>query len=173
MNKIWKDIIGYEGLYKVSNYGDVMNSRGKLRKLTKHFGYSRIGLSKNGISKDHPVHRLVAQAFIPNPNNYPQINHKDFNRSNNVVSNLEWCTRIQNAQHAIKGGRYIWYKGANHINAKLTNEQVIKIRELYKKKEKSQNQLAALFSVSQRTIQFVVHGQHYADILSYLERGKK
>lgn len=98
----WRDIKGYEGLYQVSNLGRVKslarktnNQYGKkerlmTQKLDKD-GYKRVGLNKNGKQIYYGVHRLVAQAFISNPNNYPQINHKDENKSNNKVDNLEWC----------------------------------------------------------------------------------
>ena len=98
----WRDIKGYEGLYQVSSLGRVKslvrktnNQYGKkerlmTQKLDKD-GYKRVGLNKNGKQIYYGVHRLVAQAFISNPNNYPQINHKDEDKSNNKVDNLEWC----------------------------------------------------------------------------------
>lgn len=106
MEEIWKDIVGYEGLYQISNLGRIKSlsrfckySSGKTRKVNERImkfdisklGYFRVHLSKNGIDKKILVHRLVAQAFIPNPKNYPIINHKDENPSNNKVNNLEWC----------------------------------------------------------------------------------
>lgn len=94
---IWKDIKDYEGLYQINNYGEIKslhNYRGKGNILTPIIkrGYYEIGLRKNGIRKWHLVHRLVANAFIPNSNNLPQINHKDENKLNNDINNLEWCT---------------------------------------------------------------------------------
>lgn len=108
--EIWKDIKGYEGLYQVSNFGRIkslsrtMNNRfggeaqlkERIRKLYKYQGYFRVALCKNCIQKSYNVHRLVAQAFIPNPDNLPIINHKDENPSNNHVENLEWCTHQYN-----------------------------------------------------------------------------
>ena len=91
----WKDIIGYEGLYEVSTYGRV-RSKGKIINPWIQHGYKSVGLWKNKKCKKHRVHRLVAMAFIPNPNNYPQINHKDEDKSNNNVKNLEWCTQSYN-----------------------------------------------------------------------------
>ena len=104
--QIWKDIPGYEGLYQVSNTGKVRSLiyaySGKTRVLkqaTKDNGYKVIGLNKNGKRKVYHIHRLVAQAFIPNPLNLPQINHKDENPSNNTVWNLEWCTPKYNINY--------------------------------------------------------------------------
>ncbi|MEO2507264.1 NUMOD4 domain-containing protein [Clostridium paraputrificum] len=94
MKIIWKDIEGFEGYYKVSNQGDVYSCRRniKLKQRIDSKGYKRVCLHLNGLVKDCQVHRLVAIAFIDNPNNYPIINHKDKNPLNNICNNLEWCT---------------------------------------------------------------------------------
>ena len=99
----WKLIDGFGGVYSVSNYGDVKNNRtGKLMKPRKNEkGYLHIGLTKNGKQKSMRVNRLVAQAFIPNPENKSQVNHIDFNRENNCVSNLEWVTSKENTQYSV------------------------------------------------------------------------
>lgn len=108
--EVWKDISGYEGLYQVSNLGrvksltrEITNNgmsyliNGKILKENKLAnGYLKVCLSANGNSKLHYVHRLVAQAFIPNPNHYPMVNHKDEDKTNNLVENLEWCTAKYN-----------------------------------------------------------------------------
>ena len=90
----WKLIEGFDGIYSVSNYGEVRNNRtGKLMKPSKNEkGYLHINLTKNGKRKAMRINRLVAQVFIPNPENKPQVNHIDFNRENNCVNNLEWVT---------------------------------------------------------------------------------
>lgn len=109
-NVIWRDIKGYEGIYQVSNYGEVIrlmsyDSRGHLRKSKilkqnrNKYGYLQLGLHKNGKEKKFLVHRLVAETFIPNEKKYPEINHKDENKQNNSVSNLEWCNRIYNVNY--------------------------------------------------------------------------
>ena len=110
MMVIWKDIPNYEGIYQISNYGEVMrlrsfDSRGHLRcsrikkQSQNNDGYMVIGLHKDGVETKYLVHRLVAQLFIPNPYDYKEVNHKDENKHNNAVSNLEWCTHIYNANY--------------------------------------------------------------------------
>ena len=106
--EIWKDIKGYEGLYQISNYGRVKSFGGKIRshkndmilKLKIRNTYNVTNLTKNDKKKSFQIHRLVAEAFIPNPNNYPIVNHKDENPLNNYVDNLEWCTQKFNVIHS-------------------------------------------------------------------------
>ena len=98
----WIDIKGYEHKYQVSNIGRVraLNYRRtgltKLINIRDNKGYAEVALWKNSSRKLYMVHRLVAEAFIPNPNNLPQVNHKDENKKNNQVDNLEWCTQAYN-----------------------------------------------------------------------------
>lgn len=110
MQEVWKDVAGYEGLYQVSNLGRVaslerITSKGVhvpyklLSQSNDKDGYKKVGLYKDGKVEVGRVHRLVATAFIPNPYNYPVINHKDENKQNNVVDNLEWCTVKYNANY--------------------------------------------------------------------------
>ena len=104
MEEVWKDIEGYEGLYEISNLGNVkslVDSNGVAReKILKHIkarnGYLKVDLCKNKTKKHFLVHRLVANAFLPNPQNLPCVNHKDEFRTNNSVENLEWCTHKYN-----------------------------------------------------------------------------
>ena len=108
MEEEWKPIKGYEGLYEVSNMGRVKSlhrSKGIILKQSIHTnGYMYAGLYKNGTRISKRVHRLVATAFIRNPNNYDVVNHKDGNKKNNTVDNLEWCTRSYNIRHAYHNG---------------------------------------------------------------------
>lgn len=120
MAEIWKDISGYEGYYQVSNQGRVRSLDrtiphnlfpGKTRKLCGHImktnskdEYVSVSLCKDGCVYSAVVHRLVATAFIPNPENKPQVNHIDGNKHNNAVENLEWVTDVENKHHAIETG---------------------------------------------------------------------
>lgn len=104
--EIWKDIEGFEGLYQVSNKGNVKslhwyggNQVRLLALIDDHKGYRKVTLANNGHQRMYLVHRLVAKAFIPNPNNYDFVNHRDENKSNNCVENLEWCTKSYNATY--------------------------------------------------------------------------
>lgn len=104
--EIWKEITGYEGIYEVSNCGNVRrihkdkrSSNYKVLKQDNLRGYRKVHLYKDGKGKPFQVHRLVAEAFISNPNNLPQVNHKDENTSNNHVENLEWCTLKYNVNY--------------------------------------------------------------------------
>lgn len=107
--EIWKDILGYEGLYQVSNFGRVKSLKfGKERILKpgiNKYGYLHVVLSKNNKQKNFYVHRLVAEAFISNPHNYPCVNHKDENPLNNNVENLEWCTASYNSNYGTRNER--------------------------------------------------------------------
>lgn len=102
MEEIWKDIRGYEGLYQVSDLGRVRRGNKLLHLNTNTYGYKHITLCKNNVPKTVVVHKLVADAFIENPQSKPQINHKDGNKENNTVANLEWVTQGDNNRHAIK-----------------------------------------------------------------------
>ena len=99
MAVVWKDIKGYEGLYKISNHGGVWSQyRQKLlREIKNTTGYCKVGLTKNKKQKIFSVHRLVAINFVDNPLGKPCVNHIDENKTNNHYSNLEWCTHKENS----------------------------------------------------------------------------
>lgn len=107
--EIWKSIKGYEGLYEVSNLGRIKSlwyGREKILKPYKNKdGYLQVILSKNGKVKNFRVHRLVAEAFIPNPMGLPEINHLDENKANNVINNIEWCDRNYNINYGSRTER--------------------------------------------------------------------
>lgn len=149
MDEMWKDIEGYEGLYQVSNTGQVKslnyNQTGEIKLLkqyTNKKGYKRTSLSKNGKVKNHWMHRLVAIAFIPNPNNYKEINHKDENPSNNNVKNLEWCTHEYNMNYGTRNERASKsMRGENNPNygKHLSEEHKKKLSESHKDKYKGKD----------------------------------
>ena len=117
MIEVWKDVIGYEGIYEVSNLGIIRSverydySGHKRKAKTIAFvidrdGYAKVHLCLCGKSKYHFVHRIVATAFIDNPENLPQINHKDENKKNNKAENLEWCTSKYNKNYGRRAERF-------------------------------------------------------------------
>ena len=171
----WKAVEGYEGLYEISDLGRVkslgreVNSKGgstaikkgKILALsTNKYGYEYLFLYKNNISINVKVHRLVGLAFINNPNNKPMINHEDGNKSNNNVSNLEWNTCKENTNHAFNAG--LRCKGEDSSNAKLSWDDVNKIRELYKTELYLQKELSKMFGVSKTSIRNVLTNKTYA-----------
>jgi hypothetical protein len=122
-NEIWKDIEGYEGVYKVSNLGRVKSLmrvkyvREKILKpVINNNGYLRIFICGKPKNRNCAIHRLVAKAFIPNPENKPQVNHKDGDKSNNKIENLEWCNGSENVCHAFENGLRVAIKGKKHPN---------------------------------------------------------
>jgi hypothetical protein len=129
----WKDIKGYEGFYQVSNLGNVKNiKRNTIRKLKEdNSGYLHCLLSANAVRKTFLVHRLVAAAFIDNPENKPFINHINANRSDNCVENLEWCTQKENINHSRKMGNqfHSTLKGEKHHNTQISDERVTLMRK--------------------------------------------
>lgn len=166
----WKYVHGYEGIYQVSNLGRVRSvdrllSDGRNRKgvMLKPYvdkdGYKHVTLTANSTSKHYFVHRLVAEAFIENPNGLPQINHKDETRDNNNVNNLEWCDARYNlvyGNHLSKISKKI--SGENHYAHKLTESDVRMIRERYVPfdKEFGQSAMARRYGVCQSVIRNII-----------------
>ncbi len=126
--EIWKDIKGYEGLYQVSNFGNVRSVKRNivLSAGTRCDGRKYVTLCKNGKCKTFKIHRLVAIAFIPNLNNYKEVNHKDENPSNNYVGNLEWCDRNYNQHYGTCIERM-----ANSMKGKFTGSKSVLSKPLY------------------------------------------
>lgn len=162
---MWKTIPAFGGRYEASETGEIRHSLNKnIRKARKNrYGYLQLNFPRNdgtGKSDTISVHRLIAKTFVPNPSNLPEINHKDGNKLNNNVENLEWCTCSENGKHAYRIGLSHTYKGEDHVNAKLTNEQAKQIKQLYKKGVR-QCKLADYFNVSQTTIRRIINGKRY------------
>ena len=174
----WKDIPGYEGQYMVSNQGRVRSMDRVVCKKdnTKQYfagkilipypgktsPYLQLSLCKHGVRRHFMIHRLVAQAFLPEWNTIKEVNHKDGNKLNNCSDNLEMCTRRENYRHAIINNLKKDY-AENHVHAKLTNTQAADIRELHRQGV-LQVELAKRFGVCKQTICNIIHykSYHYA-----------
>lgn len=145
-NEQWISIIGYEGLYMVSDLGriksifrEVKGLGGKTHffpekflsfKIDK-FGYHRVQLRKNSSAKNFSVHRLVAIHFIENPNNLPQVNHKKGDKSDNRKSELEWCTASQNKKHSYDELNHVRMRGERNGMTKITPQIIAAVKESY------------------------------------------
>lgn len=158
MEEKWKIVEGFSK-YLVSNKGRVKNViRLKDLKFYDKDGYKKIGLiNDDNVKKKVFVHRLVAQAFIPNPNGKPQVNHRDGNKANNKFNNLEWCTAKENTAHSIKTGltdfsKINYRKGEEASSSKITNEDVKELREMYDTGEFSLKELSIYFDISIPTV---------------------
>lgn len=163
----WRPIEGWDS-YLVSNFGRVKslkNCRGCavkiLRPCLNASDYLIVNVCKNGKMIARAVHRLVAKAFIPNPDNKPQVNHIDGCKINAYVGNLEWSTAQENTQHSFDTGLNVAQKGENSSLAKLTKEQVLYIRA--NPDNLFQKQLAAMFGVCKQTISDVQRGRKYPE----------
>ncbi len=161
----WKPVTNYEGIYEVSSQGRVKSlkqnasRRKRILKPCAKNGYLSVNLFKDGACKHAYIHRLVAEAFINNPDNLKEVNHKDCDKTNNSVSNLEWCSRKQNLEHSYKNG--LKRTGENHGGHKLTQEQVDEIRS----SSLSQKELAKKFKVRQCTISAILRNKLWKEVV--------
>ncbi|MEL7418089.1 MAG: NUMOD4 domain-containing protein [Cyanobacteria bacterium J06555_3] len=155
--EIWKSIVGYEEIYAVSSLGRVKNlTRGKIRKLGDNTrGYLRVNLSKNGQSKFFSVHRLVATAFIPNPDRLPQVNHRNGVKTDNRVENLEWVDISKNQKHSYKVLK------RKSPKSELDSNQVLEIDRLLRQSKSTTEQIAQAYGVSRRIIINIETGKNY------------
>jgi len=167
-----KHIQGYEKLYGITKEGKVwvypkiwrcrnnyiIFRKGKYLSPDKtKKGYLRVNLTKNNFLKWFSVHRLVAEAFIENPLNLPQVNHKNGIKNDNRVENLEWITQSENTIHSFKTGLQKGLKGEKHPRSKFTNIKINSIRKLYKSGKYSQRELAKCFNTSQAEIWYIIN----------------
>ncbi len=169
--EVWKDIEGYNGRYQVSNFGRVKSFQRLDEKILSIEGkkrdYAKVVLFKDNVAKTFLLHRLVAIAFVPNPENKPEVNHIDGNKKNNCAENLEWVTKSENIKDAFDTGLAKVFRGVENGAAKLTPEQVREIRRTYIKGDKnfSSHALARKFNVSSNSIRRVVNFATYKDVM--------
>ncbi len=170
VNEIFLPIPDYEGYYEISNTGKVRSNlridcKGRLRKSQKRktaidkFGYEKLCLSMAKKNKNFFIHRLVAMAFLPNPNNYLEINHIDGNKLNNNSINIEWCSSSQNAKHSRKIGLHPEI-AETHKFASLRNNEAIAIF----KSELSYKILSEIFNTSQMNISRIKTGKTWSSV---------
>lgn len=161
MKEEWRDIKGYEGLYQVSNLGRVKSFKGRKERLFTLYlrkdGYYEVGLRKDKTRKFKLVHRLVAEAFIPNSDDKPQVNHINGLKTDNHLNNLEWCTAKENTNHAIDTG-LINQVGENGSNAKINKEVALSIINLLETTTKTQPEIAELCSTTTRVVSPIASG---------------
>ncbi len=134
MEEAWKDIIGWEGLYRVSDRGKIYSYRSSrcIKGVPDGGGYRQVYLCRNGNMHRCVIHRLVAMHFIPNPENKPEVNHIDADKGNNSVDNLEWVTPSENIKHSFRIG-IMNRHGENHPGHKLNEVDVRNIKKLLRK----------------------------------------
>lgn len=168
----WLPIKEYSGVYEVSDMGRVRsidrsittsNSEtkfvhGKIIRVSKNpHGYSVVKLSRNGTVKHYQVHRLVLLSFLGRENSKTVANHKNSNRNDNRLTNLEWVTQAQNMRHMVESGRSL--KGEKNKSAKLTPCEVEKIKSYYKKGTETHRSIAKKFNVSHNCIGLILRGE--------------
>ncbi|AIW03580.1 HNH endonuclease [Bacillus phage Moonbeam] len=168
MEEMWKplkDIVENGDNYEISNLGKVRNIKtGRLLSLKSgRTGYVSVMLSLKAKNKTYRVHRLVTLAFLPNPTSKTQVNHKDGVKDNNVLSNLEWATPLENIQHASETGLRDGTKGSGNYQAKLTEDQVVDIKQRLMAGETIVS-LAERYKVSVATISYIHQGRVWSQV---------
>ena len=180
MEEVWRPINGYEGCYEVSNIGRIkslnryvnprslrlVRCRIMVPWITK--GYFCVSLCRYGVIKKRYVHRLMASAFLLNPNNYPCINHKNGVKTDNIIENIEWFTYSYNNQHALDYGLRDRKKssrpGEKNPNAKLTLNDVLEIRQVLKNRKETQKSISKRYQVSEDTIQRINTNRSWSNV---------
>lgn len=166
MQELWKDVVGYETYFEISNLGRLKSKRtSKILSQTKSkTGYfthaTKIG-GRKGKCICFKIHRLVAEAFIPNPENKPFVNHKDGNKLNNKEVNLEWNTGSENIKHAFEHGLSKPLRGDKNPHAKLTEPIVKQIKFEYEFTDITHRELAKKYGVGKTTIQNVLANERW------------
>ena len=185
--EIWKPVTGYEKFYEVSNQGRVRSltrtvtrrnrwnpdkplihiREGRLLRLIDADGYKYLPLTKNDKQSNYRVHRLVAIAFIPNPENKPEINHIDKVRDNNRVENLEWCTHSENMQHACRTFPFRNYsnrpRGEKSATSIWTDRDVIGMRKMHKE-GKNRMEIMKVYNIKKPTLDCILYNRTWKHI---------
>lgn len=177
--QVWKDIKGFEGIYQISNNGEVKSLERKtfnngtkteniikekiLKKPLDKDGYIIYCLFKNNKRFSLKAHRLVAIEFIDNPQNKPQVNHKNGIKTDNSVDNLEWVTAKENSVHATQLGLNYQLGGELHHMSKLTAKQINEIFDFYLNKNITQKEIARIYNVSQTQINRILNKKRWKD----------
>lgn len=164
MKEIWKPIHEYE-TYVISNLGQVKNTKFNrvIFGTRDSVGYLTFTFRKNGKSIKKRRHRLLAQAFLKNPNNFPEVNHINGIKSDDNLSNLEWCDGKHNIQHAFKLGLNKGHKGENSGKSRFTNKDIIKIRQL-REEGFTYNKLAKTFNSSSGYMYHIIKRKYWSHI---------
>lgn len=183
--EIWRDVIGFEGLYSISSLGRVSSLKRKkgekrLMKIHSSKGYSIIGLRLGKKHQNKSIHRLVAITFIPNPENKPQVNHKNGIKADNRLVNLEWCTKSENQKHSFYNGLQKPIIGESHYKSILKKSDVIQI--LVNKDNLTYKQMANKYKVCWGTIsairqrkmwKHIVVPKYVKSVLGFKRPGKR
>ena len=166
----WLPVVGWEELYQASNQGRVLSVRTMWpMRPNVHQGYRRVQFYRNGKPSGHKVARLVAKAFVPNPDGKPNVNHKNGQKADDRASNLEWVTKAENIQHAFDTGlqQPVRTYGERHGRTKLTTAQVIEMRKRRLAGEKT-TALARAFNTTTTCVSHICTGQTWKHIPDFI-----
>lgn len=173
----WYDVPGFEGVYQINTLGECRSldrvtayGRKKKGQILKAYSYKGHYLvydlrDKEGNRKPKSVHRLLAEMFISNPENKTQVNHKDGDKLNNALDNLEWVSPSENIQHAIDIGVHKYKRGLENHNSKLSEQQVKEIKHLRAKYGYGSLKISHMFPVGRTAIQNILDGKTYKDVV--------
>jgi len=157
-NKKYIELKNYEGIYKISSDGEIINSNNLILKPYKtKKGYHKISLSKDSVSKTLLIHRLIALNFIPNHENKPEVNHINGIKTDNRVENLEWCTASENHNHALNNNLINILKGENHHYSKYSDALILEIINKYKTGNYSKSDLRKEYNISWHYISLIIN----------------